>query len=328
MHQIDLVVWAAARHYGESGIHRSGEARIGEISGVLAAVLSGGLGGTAVAVTRFVIGATDPLTLGVLRFGIGFVFLLPIAVVRPVRWPRGRDWVGAIALGLLFFALFPILFNASLAFTTAARGALAFSSMPLLTMVAAAVLRIEPLTARKTVGVLIASIGVAFALISGLSNAPDGAWRGDLLMVSAALCMSFYNIWSKPFIRRSAPVQFTIVGMAAGTACLALASFSLGGFAVLAQFGRPQWAAAVYLGTFGAAAAFLLWAFALGRTTPTRAAISIMVNPITAAIVGAVLLGEPIRWNLIVGLAAVFAGIWIATTAGGRIRASVANRAD
>ena len=38
------------------------------------------------------------------------------------------------------------------------------------------------------------------------------------------------------------------------------------------------------------------------------------VNPITAAIVGALLLGEPLRWNLAAGLIAVAAGIWLATT--------------
>jgi drug/metabolite transporter (DMT)-like permease len=43
-------------------------------------------------------------------------------------------------------------------------------------------------------------------------------------------------------------------------------------------------------------------------------AISVPVNPITASLVGALLIGEPLGWNLIVGLATVFLGIWIATT--------------
>jgi drug/metabolite transporter (DMT)-like permease len=109
-----------------------------EVWGVVAAMLSSGLGGTAVGATRYVIGASDPLTIGALRFGIGFVFLLPVAVLQGATWPSRRDWLGVAGLGLLFFGLFPILFNASLAFTTAARGALALSTLPLLTMVVAA----------------------------------------------------------------------------------------------------------------------------------------------------------------------------------------------
>ena len=50
---------------------------------------------------------------------------------------------------MLFFALFPILFNASLIFTTAARGALALSTLPLLTMLVGAALGSEALTAAQ-----------------------------------------------------------------------------------------------------------------------------------------------------------------------------------
>jgi hypothetical protein len=36
-------------------------------------MLSSGLGGTAIGATRYLIGLTDPLTLGAFRFGIGVV---------------------------------------------------------------------------------------------------------------------------------------------------------------------------------------------------------------------------------------------------------------
>jgi drug/metabolite transporter (DMT)-like permease len=38
------------------------------------------------------------------------------------------------------------------------------------------------------------------------------------------------------------------------------------------------------------------------------------VNPIAAGLLAATLVGEPITLNLVLGLVAVFAGIWIATT--------------
>ena len=93
------------------------------------------------------------------------------------RWPCCRaidgrdalDWPGLAGLGVLYFALFPILFNASLIFTTAARGALALSTLPLLTMVVGAALGSEALTMRKSVGVVIATLGVALALLSNLA---------------------------------------------------------------------------------------------------------------------------------------------------------------
>ncbi len=103
-------------------------------------VLSSGLGGTSIGATRFVRTAIDPLAIGAFRFGLGFLFLLPIALIQGGSWPARRDWTVVAGLGLLFFGLFPILFNASLIFTTAARGALALSTLPLLTMVVGAAL--------------------------------------------------------------------------------------------------------------------------------------------------------------------------------------------
>jgi drug/metabolite transporter (DMT)-like permease len=258
------------------------------------------------------------LAIGSFRFGIGFLLLLPVALLQGAQWPRRPDWSGVAGLGVLYFALFPILFNASLIFTTAARGALALSTLPLLTMVVGALLGSEAFTARKSIGVVTATLGVALALLSGLASTPPGAWRGDLLMIAAALCMALYGIWSKPFIARSGPVLFTTVSMGVGAVCLVLISHWRGSFAPVAAFEVPQWLAAIYLGAFGSALTFYLWAFALERTTPTRVAISVTVNPITASLVGAALLDEPLRWNLVAGIVTVFAGIWIATTGGRR----------
>ena len=53
---------------------------------------------------------------------------------------------------------------------------------------------------------------------------------------------------------------------------------------------------------------------ALQRATPTRVANTMTVNPIAAALLATQLVGEPITPNLVAGLVAVFAGIWIATS--------------
>jgi drug/metabolite transporter (DMT)-like permease len=102
--------------------------------------------------------------------------------------------------------------------------------------------------------------------------------------------------------------------MAAGAAVLVILSTLRGSFAPVEAFGPPQWLSALYLGALGSALTFYLWAFALERTTPTRVAISVTVNPVAASLVGATLLGEPLRWNLVAGIVTVFIGIWIATT--------------
>jgi drug/metabolite transporter (DMT)-like permease len=286
--------------------------------GVTLALISSCLGGTAAAVTRYLVGNADPITLAILRWGIGFLCLLPVALLLRVRWPPRSDWLAVAALGFCFFGLFFVLYNIAVSFTTAARASLALSTLPLQTMVVGALLGIEPLTRRKSLGVGIAVLGVAAALLSGLSAAPPGAWRGELIMVGAVLCMSFYNVWSRPFIQRSSALGFLTVGMGAGAAALVLVGVLTGRIGVLASFGAPQWIAGIYLGVGGGALAFILWVLALERATPTRVANTMTVNPIAAGLLATQLVGEPITANLVVGLVAVFAGIWVATTEGGK----------
>ena len=287
---------------------------MGEWLGVLIAIVSSALGGTAAAVTRYLVGSADPLTLSILRWGIGFVCVLPVALLLRVRWPSRADWPGVALLGFCFYGLFFILYNLAVSYTTAARASLALSTLPLQTMIVAALLGIEPLTWRKSIGVAIAMAGVGAALATGLARAPEGAWRGELLMTGAVLCMSFYNVYSRPFIRRSSALGFLAVGMGSGAVALVIAGLLTGRVAVLESFTPAQWLAGVYLGVAGGALAFILWVMALQRASPTRVANTMTVNPIAAALLAQQLLGEPLTLDLLLGLVAVFAGIWIATT--------------
>ena len=286
--------------------------------GVAIALVSSCLGGSAAAITRYLVGNADPVTLAILRWGIGFACLLPVALLLRVRFPPRRDWLAVAALGLCFFGLFFVLYNIAIGFTTAARASLGLATLPLHTMVVGALLGIEPLTTRKTIGVCVAVLGVVAALASGLSAAPSGAWRGELIMTGAVMCMAFYNVWSRPFILRSSALGFLTVGMGAGAAALILVGSLTGNVAVLHGFGARQWIAGVYLGVGGGALAFILWVMALARATPTRVANTMTVNPIAAGLLATQLVGEPITLNLVLGLIAVFAGIWIATTQAGK----------
>lgn len=284
--------------------------------GVWIAIASSAAGGAAAVATRYLIESADPFTLGAIRFGGGVICLLPIALLLRVRWPERADWPAVAGLGFMFFAVFFVLYNVALGNTTVARGTLALSTLPLMTMVAGAVLGIEPLTARKSLGVLIATGGVAAALASGLAAAPAGAWRGDLIMVGATLCMALYNVWTRPFIQRSSALGFVTASMGVGAGALVVISAIQGGAGMLARFAPGEWLAAAYLAAGGGALAFFLWVYALRHASPTRVANTMTINPIIAGVLAAGILGEPITLNLVIGLVTVCVGLFIATTEG------------
>lgn len=293
-------------------MHRATVTR--EHAGVLAASASSIFGGMAAAVTRYVIGAADPVTVALLRFGIGFLLLFPLAAVLRCRWPARGDWAQVAALGVMFYGVFFVVYGEALVYTTAARGALAVSTLPLLTMVIAALLGREVLTARKTLGVLAAMAGVGFALGAGVAEAPPQAWRGDVTMIGGMLSMALYNVLSRPLAARSSALGYAAAGMGCGAAANVALAWHGGGLKALESFGPAQWTAALYLGVFAGGLGFYLWVYALERTTPTRVANTITLSPIAAALLAAALVGEPIAPSLLVGIAAVGAGIWLAST--------------
>src|SRR5215207_2797268 len=126
---------------------------VGERVGVAIALVSSCLGGSAAAITRYLAGNADPVTMAILRWGIGFLWVLPAALLLRAKWPQRPDLPAVAALGFCFFGVFFVLYNIAMSCTTAARGSLALATLPLSTMVVGALLGIEPLTRRKTAGV-------------------------------------------------------------------------------------------------------------------------------------------------------------------------------
>src|SRR5262249_60392326 len=133
----------------------------------------------------------------------------------------------------------------------AAVDSLAVLALPVITMAVVALISIEALTVRKTIGVCTCAVGVGAALASGLSAAPDGAWRGELIMLAAVVCMAFYNVLSRPFMQRSSALGFLTVGMGAGAAALIATSLFTGSLAALQTLTTPQWVAGIHLGIDG-----------------------------------------------------------------------------
>src|SRR5262245_15303317 len=149
---------------------------------VIAAAITGILVGSALVFTRFVIGQTDPISLALWRYLIGFSCLLPPLLLS--GWTRfeRRDLLPISLLGITQFGILISLLNYSLQFIPSARAALIFATLPLLTMLLSAALGAERLTPAKVGGVLLTIVGVGFALGEKALQRGDAEhhWIGEL----------------------------------------------------------------------------------------------------------------------------------------------------
>ena len=279
---------------------------------VAAAGLSSFLGGSAIVATRFVVPEAGVLPVVFLRFAGAGLLMLAFTLPRTGLPVTGRDMPVLAALGLVQFALFPWLFTSSLALIPAARAALVLSTQPLVTLALAVITGRERLTATKLAGGLLALAAVAFALGDRLSAGGEQAWHGDLYMFGAVVSGSIYNVASSFALRRhrarvAASVMVPVGAVAAGVWLL-----WQGDASAVGRISAAGWWALVYLMSLGGAVTFFLWIWALEHTTPSRVALAVTLNPVSAAILGGVVLAEPLGWRLLVGLAGIVAALVLA----------------
>lgn len=266
--------------------------------------------------TRFAVGEIEPATLAFYRHaGAGLLIVLLAAAILGRRlWSSiaAADLPAVLALGVVQYAAFGWLFAAGLSYVPAGRGALAIATYPIQTLILAALLGRERLTTIKVAGALIGLGGVALALADRTSAEGPDVWKGDVLLLGAAFLGSVYNVFSGPYLRRNSALAVTGLQILVGAALLLIALLISGSPLILTGISLPAWGALAWLITIGGVVCFYLWIWALEHTMPSRVSIAVTLNPISAAVLGALLLAEPLTGRLAAGLVAVVIGLALA----------------
>jgi drug/metabolite transporter (DMT)-like permease len=264
--------------------------------------------GATIVATRFVIGETGPVTLAALRYLIGLATLLPFVLAARERTRFARaDLPRLVLLGIGQFALLVALLNIGLQTVPAARGALLFASFPLLTLLVAAAIGHERLTARKTLGVALTLAGVAVAL-GPAALAPGATLAGEAAILASALCGAVCSVAYRPLLRRYSALPLGAAAMAVSVLFLcAWAPFD-GAFARLPQVSARGWAAIGFIGASSGMAYFLLL-YALRHADASRVTLALSLGPVTALLLGVAWLGEPLTIGLLFAAALVAAGL-------------------
>ena len=280
----------------------------------LAAAVASMCFGTSVVATRYAVVQTQPVSLAFYRYAIGTVCLLPVLWRVSRSHIPARDLLAIAVLGVVFFGIFPWSFSASLTYIPSSRVAVELATMPLLTLIVSRLRGYDRITLPVFIGQLLAFAGLFIALrpAPGMAAAATHPWIGDALAATTAFCGAIYNVFSRPYLKRYPPLQVTALSMLAGVIFLGAVASSHGVFTHLPTFTGRAWLAVLFLGTLGGAFGFGLWIWALQRSTPSRVAVFIALNPLTAITLGALLLNESVTLQFLVGFVGVVAGIILA----------------
>ncbi|MGH2405799.1 MAG: DMT family transporter [bacterium] len=278
-----------------------------------AAAATGVLVGSAIVATRFVIDQTGPASLALFRYLIGCCCLLPAVLLsaRP-RFER-RDLLPIGLLGVTQFGILITLLNYALQFIPAARAALIFATMPLLTMLLATALGRERLTLTRTLGVLLTIAGVGFALGERAvhSGSAASAWIGELAVFVSALSGAVCSVLYRPYLQKYPALPVSAFAMLASVVFLAVLAAGEWLSGSLPRFTAGGWLAVAFIG-ISSGVGYYLWLWALNHRTPTQVTAFLALSPLTAAALGALLLAETISATFSLSLVCVALGLWLA----------------
>ncbi len=253
--------------------------------------------------------AFTPLQLTFLRFLIGGLVLLPFAQAdlkkRQVRL-TASDWRYLLLLGVVGVCFSMSLFNVGVSITNANLSAMIISSSPVFTMIFAAWMLGETFTKRKALVVAMCLTGlVIFA--NPFSAASKATLLGPLLIFAATIGFALYTVLGKKRVAK-------IGGLAQNAYSFLLACVVQ--LVLLLVTGQP-----VFSGITGANLPILLYISfvvtgfgyycflrAIATMGAGNASLAFFLKPIVATLLAALILGESITWNVVLGIALVLTG--------------------
>ena len=278
------------------------------------ASLSALLGGSTFVFTRYVVDSIDPYTLSFLRYGLTglILFLLSISVYLNKKFAKS-DLIPMCFLGLAMITLFPNFMALGLEHTTAARAGLLYATMPLCTIIIAYFFNIEKITVNKSLAVLLAILGVSFCMSERVDNNFQDTLKGDFLMMIGVLSASCFTVFSGKYLKKYGNIPVMIFVILIGTILNLIISMIFGNsITSLLEINKFEAAALLMLIIPGGVVMMYCWGKALQLISPTQAAISLGFNPLSAILLGSIILNEEITFKLGIGFISILIAIILA----------------
>jgi drug/metabolite transporter (DMT)-like permease len=274
-------------------------------------------GGTFVA-GRFLADSLNPLMAASLRFLLAsvalslFVLLARVPLVRP----SPRQWLQLALLGFFGIFFYNLCFFYGLHYINASRASLIVALNPAVIGVASWLLFKERLSRAKVAGIAICIAGASLVIVSRSPQLLAGnadAWIGDLLILGCVLGWGIYSLFSKGLNQTLGPVQTVTYSILLGTLMLWVTTALRGELSVaeLAELGTRQWLSLMYLGVLGSALAYIGYYDGIRKIGATRSGVFIALNPLTAVLLGALLLGEQLTLAICLGGGLILMGIFL-----------------
>ncbi|MDX0985886.1 EamA family transporter [Sinorhizobium medicae] len=234
--------------------------------------------------------------------------LLLLIIVR--RMPKGVWWLRAFLLGALNFSFFWAMLFVSAYRLPGGVAATVGAVQPLIVVVLSRVILGSPIRRLSVIAGAAGLAGVALLVLTPKAALdPIGVAAG----LAGTVSMAFGTVLSRHWTPPVSPLTFTAWQLAAGG--LLLVPVALFFEPALPPLTAENLLGFAYLGLIGAAFTYLLWFRGLSRLEPSQVSPLGFLSPVVAILLGWGILDQQLVTVEVVGIAIVFASVWMSQQA-------------
>ncbi|WP_417472954.1 EamA family transporter [Leisingera sp.] len=264
--------------------------------------------GSSYIVTTTLLPGHSPLVVALLRaLPAGLLLLLLVRELPPLHWiPR------LLLLGALNFSLFWGLLFLSAYRLPGGVAATLGAVQPLIVVFLSALLLNTPVRAAAVTAALLSIAGVALLVLTPAARLDT---IGVLAGLGGALSMAAGVVLSRKWQPPVPPLTFTAWQLTAGG--LLLVPVTLWMVPDLPQFTAANIAGLAYMSLIGGALTYILWFRGLARLDPAQVSLLGVFSPLSAVVLGWLLLNETLTANQMLGASLALFSLWLGQ---GRVR--------
>jgi len=250
-----------------------------------------------------------PLVVAGIRVATGAPLLLLLAWHFEHTFPKKRDFPYLILLGGLGVVANQLLFIIGLSHTTATNAAILMPSIPVFTTAIAAIAGVEKVRPLQVGGIALALAGAFVMLDPSQISWEGGKATGNILIIMNCIFYAGYLVLQRPVLKRLPPV--TVVAWAYFFGMLGVLPFSVGPLfrLELSQVPAIAYWGMLYIILIPTVLNYFLITWAISHTSPSMVAAYSLLQPLAAATLAAVFLGESAGWSEAAGFVLIVAGL-------------------
>ena len=264
-----------------------------------------------------------PFTLVTLRLLVGTILLGSVILVAREKLPRDPLMYAKIAILALFAIALPfVLITIAEQHTPSALAATLTAPVPLFTVLFAAPMLGDRITAAKLAGVVIGLLGVAVLMGFDPSQIGQTDLTYQLVLVAAAVSYGFGAAFARKYVVGLRPMVPAFIEVASALVMVAICAFLFESpLSLIGTLPADAIFAVLWLGFFGSGLAYLAFFRLIGAWGATRTSMVAYLLPIWGIALGFFILNEPIQQGLVLGTALIIGGIAFVNTDRGSVAA-------